>query len=84
VKPIWFSHHAQERMALRGTSQDEVERAIKEGQREPAREGRFACRLNFEFHGQWQGSHYHVKQVVPVVAEEADRLVVVTVFVLYF
>jgi len=51
---------------------------------EPAREGRFACRLNFEFHGQWQRSHYHVKQVVPVVAEEADRLVVVTVFVLYF
>ena len=84
MKPIWFSRHALERIDLRGTSQAEVERAIKEGEREPAREGRFAYRLSLEYHGQWQGKHYQVKQVVPVVAEEAERLVVVTVFVFYF
>jgi hypothetical protein len=41
-------------------------------------------RKNFAFDSQWRGKHYAVKQVAPVVAEEADRLVVVTVFVYYF
>jgi hypothetical protein len=30
------------------------------------------------------GSFYAVKQVAPLLAEEADRIVVVTVFVYYF
>jgi len=41
-------------------------------------------RKNFTFNGHWRGKHYAVKQVVPVVAEEPNRLVVVTVFVYYF
>ncbi len=52
-------------------------------------------RKNFAFNSQWRGKHYElplrpsaslraVKQVAPVVAEEAYRLVVVTVFVYYF
>ncbi len=41
-------------------------------------------RLSFEFSKQWQGKFYPVKQAVPVVAEESDRLIVVTVFVYYF
>ena len=41
-------------------------------------------RKNFAFNRDWRGQHYAVKQVAPVVAEEADRLIVVTVFVYYF
>lgn len=41
-------------------------------------------RKNFAFNARWRGKQYAVKQVAPVVAEEADRLVVVTVFVHYF
>jgi hypothetical protein len=48
---------------------------------EPAQKGRTLFRKNLAFNSQWQGRHYAVKQVVPVVAEEADRLVVITVFV---
>lgn len=84
MKPIWLSRHAKERMSARGASSDEVERAIKEGEREEAREGRFACRLNLEYDRPWEGQHYRVKQVVPVAVEEEERIVVVTVFVFYF
>lgn len=41
-------------------------------------------RKNFVFNSQWRGKDYAVKQVAPVVAEEADRLVVATVYVFYF
>ena len=35
-------------------------------------------RKNFVFNRQWRGKPYAVKQVAPVVTEEADRRVVVT------
>ena len=41
-------------------------------------------RKNFAFNGQWRGKHFAVKQITPVVAEEANRQVFVTVFVSYF
>ena len=44
----------------------------------------WSYRLNLEFHREWDGRYYGVQQVVPVVAEEGDRLVVVTVYVFYF
>lgn len=83
-KPLVLSAHAEEKMIDRGVSKTEVEMAIRTGNPEPARKGRFMCRKNFAFNGRWRGKFYAVKQVAPVVAEEADRLVVVTVFVYYF
>ncbi len=83
-KRIEFSPHAREKMLDRGVSEGEVEGAIRTGSPEPARRGRLMFRKNFAFNRQWRGKHYAVKQVVPVVAEEGDRLVAVTVFVHYF
>ena len=83
-KPIVFSPHAREKMLDRGADEREVEIAIRMGNPEPARKGRLMFRKNFAFHGQWRGKSYAVKQVAPVVIEEIDRLVVVTVFVYYF
>ncbi len=83
-KPIDFSTHAREKMLDRGASEDEVRVAIRTGSAEPARKGRNSFRKNFAFNRQWRGKQYAVKQVAPVVAEEADRLVVITVFVYYF
>ena len=31
-----------------------------------------------------RGDYYELKQVMPVIADEADRLVVITVYVFYF
>jgi hypothetical protein len=41
-------------------------------------------RKYFPFNDQWRGKRYAIRQVAPIVSEEADRLVVVTVFVFYF
>jgi hypothetical protein len=84
LKPLEFSPHAREKMLDRGASEREVETAIRTGSSEPARTGRVMFRKNFMFDRQWRWRHYTVKQVAPIVAEESDRLVVVTVFVHYF
>lgn len=80
-KPIVFSQHARDKMADRGATEEEVIAAIQFGSAEPARKGRWLCRKNFPFNAQWRGKSYAIKQVAPIVAEESDRLIVVTVFV---
>lgn len=82
-KPIEFSRHALDNMIDRGASAEEVEFAIKTGEYSPAKKGRLSFRKNFSYNAVWKGKHYRVKQVMPIVAEEPDRLVVVTVYV-YF
>lgn len=83
-KPIEVSPHAREKMRDRGASEGEVHTTVLTGKPEPARKGRTMFRKNFPFNAPWRGKRYAVKQVAPVVAEGADRLVVVTVFVHYF
>ena len=58
--------------------------AILEGERLRAERGRAAFRKNFPFLSDWKGRYYDVKQVVPIVVEEEDSIVVVTVYVFYF
>lgn len=83
-RSIVISPHAWEKMFDRGASESEVKVAISTGNPEPARKGRIMFRKNFGFNSWWRGRHYAVKQVAPIVTEETDRLVVVTVYVYYF
>jgi hypothetical protein len=83
-KPIIFSTHAFQRMRERGTREEDVREAIPVGRREPAQRGLFLYRLNLEFQREWDGRYYAVQQVAPIVAEEEDRFVVVTVYTFYF
>jgi hypothetical protein len=84
VKPIVFSSHARRRMADRGASEEDVVRAIRTGRCEAAQRGLLLYRLNVEFQREWDGKRYAVQQVVPVVADERDKIVVVTVSTFYF
>ena len=84
MKPIILSAHALHQARERGASEDEIREAVREGEVVPAREGRGGYRLNRPFGDSWGGHEYATKQVMPIVAEEADRLVVVTVYVFYF
>jgi hypothetical protein len=77
MKEIRISTHALERMRLRGATEEEIYAAIETGDPEPARKGRTMYRKNFR--KVWKGTRYNVKQVAPVIVEEADTLVVVTV-----
>lgn len=41
-------------------------------------------RVNIGYNALWGGRHYAIKQVAPIVVEEADRIIVVTVYTFYF
>jgi hypothetical protein len=78
-KPVVFTPHARQRMKERGASEEAVREAIRIGAREPGKEGRILYRLNVEFKQYWDGRYFGMQQVAPVVVDEKDRLVVITV-----
>ena len=84
MKPIRLTRHAQEQCVERGATQDEVIEAIRTGSREPTKLGRQLCRENFQSIADWNGQHYAIKQVAPVVKEEMNEIVVITVYTFYF
>ncbi len=83
-KRVVFTNHVAGRLVERGTTEDAVVEAIRIGEREAAQRGLSLYRLNLEFNRAWHGRRYRMQQVAPVVAEEEDRLVVVTVYTFYF
>jgi hypothetical protein len=82
-KPIKFSRHALENLFDRGASREEADQAIRTGERLPAKKGRIAFRKIFSHNGMWKGKFYQAKQVMPIVVEEPDRFVVITVYVFF-
>ena len=95
MKPIRLSKHAEEQATERGATSREVEEAVRKGSREPAIRGREICRYNFTFNRKWQGKYYAIKlatgrvrptggQVAPVIKEEANEVIVITVYTFYF
>jgi len=83
-KPIRLSAHAAGYMTKRGFSAGEVEHAIRNGAWEPADLGRMQTIVNVPYRGLWNGRYYETKQVRPVFVQEADEIVVVTVYTYYF
>ena len=84
MKAINFSKHALEQMKERGAERSEVEKAIRFGEEIPAKKNRRAFRMNFQYNQLWGKKFYRTKQVVPIVMEEVENIIVVTVFVFYF
>ena len=84
MKPIRLTKHAQEQCIERGATESEVRYAILNGYREPAKRGREICSFSFPFNKNWQGKFYTVKQVAPVIKEEQNEIVVITVYTMYF
>ncbi len=69
---------------MRGATEADVIKAIREGKPEPAQRGLWLYRLNLEYQREWDGKRYAVQQIAPVVEEEPDRYVVITVYTYYF
>jgi hypothetical protein len=84
MKPIRLTKHAREQGRERGASEAEVREAVAKGSWGPAKRGRELCRYNFTFGKRWQGKAYAIKQVAPVIKEEAHEIVVITVYTFYF
>ena len=84
TKPIRPSGHARGQLARRGVSEDEMIEAIRTSSWQPAELGRLECRKDFPYGREWNGKFYKTKQVRPIFVEEADEIVVVTVYSYYF
>lgn len=84
MKKINYSDHALEQMTERGATRFEVEEAIRKGEQIPAKKGRIAFRYNFQFNAKWSNKEFSIKQVMPIVAEENNEYIVVTVYTFYF
>jgi len=84
MKPIRLTRHAREQCVARGATEEEVRQAIEQGKCEPAKHGRLLCRFNFPYGRTWQGDVYAIKQVAPVIADQRDEIVVVTVYTFFF
>lgn len=83
MKAIRLSAHASSYIASRGFTEAEVEETIRESRWEPAELGRRECRKVFSFNREWNGKLYASKEVRPIFVEEADEIVVVTVYTYY-
>lgn len=84
MKPIRLTMHARQQCLDRGATAAEVIQAVEQGAREPAKQGRELCRYHFPFGQTWQGRTYAIKQVAPVIKDEANETVVITVYTFYF
>ena len=81
---VRFHPHAQERMAERGATEDEVEATVEQGEQFPAKFGRTGFRRNFAFDDEWHGKHYRTKQVEVYGVRENSDWLVITVITRYF
>ncbi len=84
MKPIRLSGHARQQLASRGVEEQEIAEAIRTAEWAPAELGRLECRKDFPFGHEWNKKVYATKQVRPIFVEEADEIVVVTVYAYYF
>ena len=84
IKQIRLSGHAQRQLRSRGTTIEEVVEAIRTQPWQPAGLGKLECRKDFVYNDIWNERRYATKQVRPVFVDEADEIVVVTVYVYYF
>jgi len=84
MKKIIFSKHSLEQCKERGTNENEVINTINIGVSENVKNGRIMFKANFAFNSVWNGNFYAIKQVAPVIVEEVDKIIVITVYTFYF
>lgn len=83
-KPIRLSEHARGYLERRGFSAAEVEVTIRNSAWQPASRNRLEAAKDFPFNNEWNGHRYLTKRVRPIFVDEADEIVVVTVYTYYF
>jgi len=81
---VRFTKHALIQCVERGATHEEVCEAIRIGVYEDTKNNRKICKANFNYNSTWHDHYYSIKQVAPVIVEEKDEIVVVTVYTYYF
>jgi len=70
-------------MVARGASLEEVTETIRTAPWEPAELNRLQCRKDFAYGQEWNRKTYATKQVRPIFVEQANQVLVVTIYVYY-
>ena len=83
MKPVVFTRHASQRLAERMTTEEEVIQAIRDAPWVRSDRQRYSATKWYPFNEVHEGFFYAGKDVCPIFADEAERLVVVTLYV-YF
>jgi len=81
---VRFHPHARERLAERGTTEEEVVLAVETGEKFNARFSRTGFRRNVPFAEQWRGKLYRTKQVEAYAIRRYDGWLVISVVTRYF
>jgi len=84
MKHIRLSQHALLQCQERGIHEKEIVDAICNGAPEIVKKGRLMYRYEIKYMREWQGRFYATKQIAPVIVEEKDEIVVVTVYTFYY
>jgi hypothetical protein len=84
MKPVRLSGHARDNLRYRGATEGEVKETIRTAPWRPAELGRLECQKDSPYGREWNKKVYATKRVRPIFVEEADEIVVVTVYVYYF
>jgi len=80
---IRIDPHTVERAEERGTSEEEIQDAIKNGFSIPAKRGRQGRAKIYEFKQERLGKYYEQKRVEVIYVLEEEVVVTVTVYVFY-
>ena len=81
---VWFHPHARDRLAERGTSEEDVILTVTTGEKFNARFGRVGFRRNLPFRKRWRGKQYRFKQVEAYAVKRGDGWLVISVVTKYF
>lgn len=81
---VRFHPHALERLAERGTTEEEVVVTIQNGEQFSAKFGRVGFRKSFPFGATWRGRSYSTKEVAVFAVQENVDWLVITVVTRYY
>jgi hypothetical protein len=82
--PSSFTPMRFKRMKERGTSKEEIQRAIENGRVLPAKFGRRTYGMTFPYGDYWRKQFYEHKHIEVYGVDEGEDIIVVTVVVKYF
>ena len=76
--------HAQNRLAERGATEEEVVLAVEAGEKFEAKFGRVGFRRNVPFKKRWRGRRYKTKQIEAYAMRRYNGWLVISVVTRYF
>ncbi|NCO31739.1 DUF4258 domain-containing protein [bacterium] len=80
---IRIEPHTLKRATERGASKTEIISCLKSGQILPAKNGRFAKEMVFNFNSNWNGKFYEQKKIEVIYTIDNKVIVTITVYVFY-